>query len=176
MCIITVMADEVGRHRAILYKAISENNWPAVKEFIDHHPEALEEAIIASTGETPLHVAVKFGHVRMVEELVKVVPKEHLEKRDAHGCTPLGIAASHRGIIPIAKCLADNNSNALKLLNGIFKMPPATLAFRVGLSEMGRYLYSVTPLDVFNSRNGQLGASFIRSCFISGDLGNITSN
>ena len=176
MCIITVMADEVGRHRAILYKAISENNWPAVKEFIDHHPEALEEAIIALTGETPLHDAVKFGHVSMVEELVKLVPPKYLEKLDAHGYTPLGIAASHRGIIPIAKCLADKNSNTLKVLNGNLKMTPASLAFRVGLSEMGRYLYSITPLDVFKSENGHLGASFLRCCFIAGDLGNITSN
>ncbi|XP_028758936.1 uncharacterized protein LOC114717877 isoform X2 [Neltuma alba] len=164
------MTEAIGFDLANLYKAISENNWPAAKEFIDHHPRALNQELEASTGETPLHVAVKFGHLSIVEELVRLVPPEHLQKLDAHGYTPLGIAASHRGIVPIAKCLVDRNSNALSIPNGQLKLIPVTLAFRVGLYEMGRYLYSVTPLQVFKSENGPLGPSFLRGCFVTGDL------
>ncbi|KAI9074474.1 hypothetical protein K1719_043536 [Acacia pycnantha] len=164
------MAEEVGFDMGILYEAISENNWPAVKEFIDHHPRALNQELVASTGETPLHVAVKFGHLSMVRELVTLVPPEYLKKLDAYGYTPLGIAASHRGIIPIAKCLVDKNSDLLPIPNGDLKSIPVTLSFRVGLSEMGRYLYSVTPLDVFKPENGPAGPSFLRGCFVTGDL------
>ncbi|XP_054825379.1 uncharacterized protein LOC129322935 [Prosopis cineraria] len=165
-----VMTEVVDFDMAILYKAISENNWSAAKEFIDHHPRALDEELAALTGETPLHVAVKFGHVRMVEELVRLVPPQYLKILDAHGYTPLGIAASHRGIIPVAKCLVEKNSSVLAIRNGDLKLIPVTLAFRVGLNEMGRYLYSVTPLQVFKPENGSLGPSFLRGCFITGDL------
>ncbi|XP_028758946.1 uncharacterized protein LOC114717889 [Neltuma alba] len=146
------MTEVKGFDMANLYKAISKNNWPAAKEFIDHHPMALNQELVASTGETPLHVAVKFGHLSIIEELLRLVPPEYLQKLDAHGYTPLGIAASHRGIIPIATCLVDKNSNALSIPNGQLKLIPATLAFRVGLCEMGRYLYSVTPLQVFKQK------------------------
>ncbi|KAI9091389.1 hypothetical protein K1719_028200 [Acacia pycnantha] len=156
------MTEEVGFDMAILYKAISENNWPAVKEFIDHHPRALNQELVASTGETPLNVAVKFGHLSMVEELVRFVAPEYLKKLDAHGYTPLGIAASHR--------VVDKNSDLLAIPNGDLKSNPVSLAFRVGLIEMGRYLYSVTPLDVFKPENGPPGPSFVRSCFVTGDL------
>ncbi|XP_028752494.1 uncharacterized protein LOC114712188 [Neltuma alba] len=77
----------------------------------------------------------------------------------------------HTGIIPIAKCLVDKNSNALSIPKGQLKLIPVTLAFRVGLCEMGRYLYSVTPLQVFKPENGPLGPLFLRGCFVTGDLG-----
>ncbi|KAI9121824.1 hypothetical protein K1719_007214 [Acacia pycnantha] len=155
----------------ILYKAISDNNWSAAKAFIDRYPIVLDVEFGASRGETPLHVAAKFGHVGIVEELVRLVAPEYLEIYDALGNTPLIIAAEHSGVIPIAKCLINKNSNALKIPCRSIKWRniPVQLAFRACLKEMGRYLYSVTPLQPF-TENRNLGTSFLGTCLITGEL------
>ncbi|KAI9074497.1 hypothetical protein K1719_043559 [Acacia pycnantha] len=99
----------------VLYKAIYDNNWPAAKAFIDAHPSALDPQVAATTGETPLHFATKLGLVGIVEELVRLVPSQYLETLDADGYTPLFIAATFSGVIPLAKCLINKNSNTLAI-------------------------------------------------------------
>ncbi|XP_028770072.1 uncharacterized protein LOC114727537 [Neltuma alba] len=153
-----------------LYRAISENNWSAAKASIARLPKILDVDFAASTGETPLHGAVKFGHVDIVEELVRLVSAEYLEIYDAYGCTPLVIAASHNGVIPIASCLVNKNRNALVIPMRGTACIPAIIAFRTGLKEVGRYLYDVTPLEVFKPENGIVGSLFLQSCLGRGDL------
>ncbi|XP_028758958.1 uncharacterized protein LOC114717901 [Neltuma alba] len=149
----------------IVYKAISENNWSAVKAFIDRHPQVLNVDFATSMGGTPLHVAAKFGHLRIVEELVALVAQEYLVIRDASGFTPLAIAASHGGAIPVARCLVNKNSIALTIpAQGNWTIP-VSLAFISGHKLMGRYLYSVTQLlQVFRPENGQVGPTFLHIC------------
>ncbi|KAI9074477.1 hypothetical protein K1719_043539 [Acacia pycnantha] len=151
-----------------LYKAIYDNNWSAAKAFIDTHPSALAPELAATTGDTPLHVATKLGLAGIVEELVRLVPSQYLETLDVNGHTPLLIAATHSGVIPIAKCLIDNNRNTLAIpIAGSRNRVPVSEAFGLGLREMGRYLYSVTPLHVFQP---PVGPALLHRCLVSGDL------
>ncbi|XP_028770077.1 uncharacterized protein LOC114727542 [Neltuma alba] len=99
-----------------MLKAIAENNWLAAKAFIDRYPQVLDVDFAKSMGETPLHVAAKFGHLGIVEELVRLVPEEYLEIRDAYwGNTPLAMAASHSELIPVAACLISKNKKPLEI-------------------------------------------------------------
>ncbi|XP_054825378.1 uncharacterized protein LOC129322934 [Prosopis cineraria] len=158
---------EEGLETAILYKAICDNNWLAAKVFIDAHPGCLNAELSAKTGETALHVAAKFGRVGIVEELVRLVPSEYLEMPDARGHTPLITAAMHSGLIPTAACLIQKNSNVLAIGNPWL---PVASAFRNGHSQMGRYLYSLTPLRVLKPENGLPGPTLLTQCFFSGNL------
>ncbi|XP_028770076.1 uncharacterized protein LOC114727541 [Neltuma alba] len=97
-------------------KAIAENNWSAAKAFIDRHPQVLIVDFATSMGETPLHVAAKFGHLVVVEELVRL---KYLEICDAYyNNTPLAIAASHGELIPVATCLINKNRKAFAIPTG----------------------------------------------------------
>ncbi|XP_054775894.1 uncharacterized protein LOC129284431 isoform X2 [Prosopis cineraria] len=152
------------------YKAISEDNWPAVKAFTDRHRRDWKVKF-APRGETPLHVAAKFGHLDIVKELVELAEPDDLVIHDASGYTPLAIAASHCGLLSIAKCLVSKNEKVLETSNKYHKwIFPVTLAFRCGFNKMGRYLYCKTPLEVFKGEKGIMGASFLRLCFITGNL------
>ncbi|XP_028770083.1 uncharacterized protein LOC114727547 [Neltuma alba] len=159
-----------------LHRAIYKNDWSAAKASIDRLPRILDVDFAASTGETPLHVAVKFGHVGIVEELVRLVSAEYLEIYDTYGHTPLTIAASHSGVIPIVLCLVNKNRKALVMpVKGTSWAIPAQVAFRTGLKEVGSYLYNVTPLEAFKPEKVLVGPVFLMSCFVTGGLGNMTS-
>ncbi|XP_028770082.1 uncharacterized protein LOC114727546 [Neltuma alba] len=156
-----------------LYKYISEDQWHDAKAFIESHPRVLDVEFATSMRETPLHVAAKFGRQNIVKELVKLVPKDYLEIRDACGCTPLAVAASYSGVIPIASCLVEENRRALKIPLGDYEWSiPVTMAFRIGHNQMGRHLYFAIgdDLQVFKE-NPIVGPLFLRTCFMTGELG-----
>ncbi|XP_028758968.1 uncharacterized protein LOC114717911 [Neltuma alba] len=161
-----------------MLKAIAENNWLAAKAFIDRYPQVLDVDFAKSMGETPLHVAAKFGHLGIVEELVRLAPEEYLEIRDAYwGNTPLAMAASHSELIPVAACLISKNKKPLEIPtdNNAWEIP-ANSAFYSGRKKMGRYLYSVTPWEVFRPDNGStVGPLFLQICLKLGELGSITT-
>ncbi|XP_028758964.1 uncharacterized protein LOC114717906 [Neltuma alba] len=156
-----------------LYKYISEDQWHDAKAFIELHPRVLDVEFATSMGETPLHVAAKFGHQNIVKELVKLVPKDYLEIRDACGCTPLAVAASYSGVIPIASCLLEENRKALKIPLGDYEWNiPVTMAFRIGSNQMGRHLYFAIGDDLLVFKeNPIVGPLFLRTCFMTGELG-----
>ncbi|XP_028758948.1 uncharacterized protein LOC114717891 [Neltuma alba] len=112
-------------------------------------------------GETPLHAAAKFGHLGIAEEFLRLVPQKYLEIRDAYyNNTPLAIAVSHSELIPVAACLINKNKKALAIPSEDWQIP-VTMAFDSGHKEMGRYLYSVTPLEVFKPKNRTVGPAFL---------------
>ncbi|XP_028805685.1 protein fem-1 homolog A-like [Neltuma alba] len=151
----------------ILYNAICANNWEAAEEFLDRHPSALTAKVTAANG-TPLHVAALFGHVELVEELVRLADPEFLEIVDDYGSTPLAIAAS-TGVVEIAKCMLNKNRNILDTPDLRYHLPVA-LAIGAGQKEMGRFLYEETPLEVLKPQNGYLGSRLLRACFEAGEL------
>ncbi|XP_028770089.1 uncharacterized protein LOC114727553 [Neltuma alba] len=166
-----VLTEAEELEMSILHKAIAKNNWSAAKASIDRYPQVLDVDFAKSMGETPLHVAAKFGHLGIVEELVRLVPGEYLEIRDAYyENTPLA-TVSHSGFIPVAECLINKNEKALAIPTGNDWEIPATSAFYSGHKEMGHYLYSVSPLQVFKPENGTVGPEFLHACLRRREFG-----
>ncbi|XP_028770084.1 uncharacterized protein LOC114727549 [Neltuma alba] len=174
--VITELTEAEGLEMSNMLKAIAENNWSVAKACIDRYPQVLDVNFATSMGETPLHVAAKFGRLGIVEELVRLVPEEYLEIRDAYyNNTPLAIAVSHSELIPVAACLIIKNKKALAIPTLSDWEIPVTRAFYSGRKEMGRYLYRVTPLEVFQPENGTVGPQFLHACLRCGELGSITT-
>ncbi|XP_028792354.1 uncharacterized protein LOC114748164 [Neltuma alba] len=160
-------AGETSFDVGILYKAICANNLEEAKQILEQHSSAWTAKLTVTNG-TPLHVAALFGHVELMEELVRLADPEFLEIVDDYGSTPLAIAAS-TGVIQIAKCILHKNRNILDIPDLRFHLP-VTLAIGAGRKEMGRFLYKETPLEVLKPQNGYLGSRLLRACFEAGEL------
>ncbi|XP_028758966.1 uncharacterized protein LOC114717908 [Neltuma alba] len=168
--VITELTEAEGLEMSNMRTAIAENNWSAAKASLDRYPQVLDVGFAKSVGETPLHVAAKFGHLGIVEELLRLVPEEYLEIQDAYyGNTPLATVVSQSELIPVAACLIIKNKKALKIPTKDDWEIPVTSAFYSGHKEMGRYLYRVTPLEVFQPGNGTVGPEFLHA-YIALDL------
>ncbi|XP_028763118.1 uncharacterized protein LOC114721471 [Neltuma alba] len=143
-----------------LCHAICVDGWTDVKSIVDQNPNALT-AEIDDKGRTTLHVAAMFGHVTIVEELLKLLPPQFLLRPDSFGDTALVLASRFAGITQVAKCLVNKNSRIVCIPNKYGNLP-VTVAFADGYQEMGRYLYSVTPLECLT---GRWGSRLLRCCF-----------
>ncbi|KAF7820264.1 ankyrin repeat-containing protein NPR4-like isoform X1 [Senna tora] len=166
----TTRGEAVNCDLAVLYKNICENNLNATKAFMEKHPSALG-ARITSLGQTALHVVASLGHVRMVEGLVGLMEPQYLEIVDVDGFTPLATAAANSGHLHLAQCMVNKNDNILTIPISRGKVLPVTLALSNGHKEMGRYLYSLTPLEILKPKNGTQGAALLYWCFQMGELG-----
>ncbi|XP_054812305.1 uncharacterized protein LOC129313336 isoform X2 [Prosopis cineraria] len=149
--------DEIG-WKEDLNDALCGNNWRGVKTILDQNPNALT-AKIAASGRTALHVAAMFGHVNIVEELLKLVPPESLGTGDSHGNTALALATI-TGSIQVAKCLIEKNRDVVGIPNARDNLP-VIRAFHFAFLAMGRYLYSKTPSEYLTGRRG---SRFLFSC------------
>ncbi|XP_028755340.1 uncharacterized protein LOC114714740 [Neltuma alba] len=143
-----------------LCHAICVNNWSDAKVILKRKPNALT-AKIDNQGRTPLHVAAMFGHITIVEELLTSLPPQFLETPDLFGDTALGLACRFTGITQVAKCLVNKNYSIVYIPNRDDNLP-VTVAFADGCQEMGRFLYSVTPLEYLT---GCRGSRLLRYCF-----------
>ncbi|KAK9293261.1 hypothetical protein L1049_021252 [Liquidambar formosana] len=148
----------------LLYLAVETGNWEATKEFLDQQPKALT-ARISSDEDTALHIAARGGHVKIVEELVKLMPAQDLEITNKNSVTALTFAATG-GITKIAECLVRKNSNLLSIPNR-FGLIPVVVASLNGHKDMIRYLYSVTPLEELRPEKGATrGAMLLTTCIM----------
>ncbi|KAF7820244.1 ankyrin repeat-containing protein NPR4-like [Senna tora] len=125
---------------------------------------------LTPSGQTCLHVAALFRHLDLAVELVKLSPKQNLEIVDSFGNTPLTIAIV-TGDIGIAKCMVQKNTKILGIATPPLNELPVSMAFRYGHKEMGRYLYSVTPLEFLMPERGPLGSQLLFCCLLTQDLG-----
>ncbi|KAF7820583.1 ankyrin repeat-containing protein NPR4-like isoform X1 [Senna tora] len=166
----TMRGEEVNYDVGVLYKAICENNWISAKAFLEEHPSALGVKITC-LGQTALHVAASLGHVRMAEKLVGLMAPQYLEIVDVDGCTPLATAAAYSGHLRLAQCMVNKNRNILAIPTSKGNILPVTLAISNGHREMGRYLYSHTPLEPLEPKNGIQGVKLLYWCLTLGELG-----
>nr|TKR66367.1 hypothetical protein D5086_0000310570 [Populus alba] len=67
-----------------LYKYAHNGDWKDVRSHLREYPDA-KKAKIKPYGGTALHVAAFSGHLRVVEELVKLMSVEELEIQDDQG-------------------------------------------------------------------------------------------
>ncbi|KAF3967832.1 hypothetical protein CMV_008219 [Castanea mollissima] len=104
-----------------LHKYVESGDWYEAKKIIYKNPEAV--CLTSSSGRTALHIAVIARHEAIVEELVRLMPKQALEVRDVGGYTALALAANLTGITKMARCMVrlndtlDNSRNGALLLS-----------------------------------------------------------
>ncbi|CAL8140116.1 unnamed protein product [Prunus armeniaca] len=136
--------------------------WNSAEEFLKTKPEAVRSRITPE-GETALHVAVKSEELQVVKELVKLMTEKDLEIKDAYGLTAFACTVI-LGDIEMAKCMVEKNKKLLSIRSPPNNAIPLINAYRRGQWEMANYLYSLTPLEDLNDRDG---AALISQCFLS---------
>ncbi|KAL5568426.1 hypothetical protein UlMin_025001, partial [Ulmus minor] len=144
------------------FNDVGKGNWPTAKEFLTVHPEAIRVTSL-TCNRTALHVAVSFGHLDIVKELVNLMTPEDLEiKEKGLGHTAFHIAVE-KGDISMAKCMVEKNQNLLCITDHSDMIPIASVV-NIGrkLIKMARYLYPLTVQQrVLFSHNGKNGAALI---------------
>ncbi|GLT52794.1 hypothetical protein SLA2020_261130 [Shorea laevis] len=93
-----------------LLKDIHAGDWNALKS-LDKITK-----IIFPGGFTVLHITTIAGHLKIVNELVKIVREAYMEMQDDNGDTALSLAASN-GEMKIAECLVQKNDKLLTIRN-----------------------------------------------------------
>ncbi|KAL5568404.1 hypothetical protein UlMin_024979, partial [Ulmus minor] len=157
--------DEYSPEYMCFFNDVGEGNWEAVEQFLTLHQEAVRVKS-PSYGRTALHVAVTFGHLHIVEELVKLMTAEELEIEDCDGFTAFLIAVD-KGNISMVKCMLEKNANLLRIPTKKDPLPVLS-AILSGRKEMVRYLYSLTvQQQVLLENNGSPGVSLLISCIYS---------
>ncbi|CAB4299286.1 unnamed protein product [Prunus armeniaca] len=131
--------------------------WRKAKEFITRDPNAIRARY--STGGTTLHIATKFGHEHIVEELVQLMTPEDLEMQE-YTWTALHYAA--RLNLKMVECMVRKNKKLLGIAEGSNGLTPILLAAQHDLWDIVRYLYSLTPIQDLMPENGPYGAGLVR--------------
>nr|XP_034909583.1 uncharacterized protein LOC118045137 [Populus alba] len=152
------VSNEMNGPLLTLYKYAHNGDWDAIKTYLSHYPNA-RKAKIKPYG-TVLHVAAFSGHLRVVEELVKLMSVEELEIKDHRGHTALSIAAIV-GIRKMAECLVRKNKHLVTIVNAQ-KTIPLVEACTGNCKDMALYLYSVTPFEFLCQGNGHHGSYFLK--------------
>ncbi|GKV14276.1 hypothetical protein SLEP1_g25176 [Rubroshorea leprosula] len=142
-----------------LFKDIYDGNWNALNS-LDRIIE-----IIFPGGFTVLHIATIAGHLKVVNELVKIVGEEYLEIQDDNGDTALSHAACN-GEMKIAECLVQKNDKLLTIRNNEGHIPLVAACFNKK-KDMSSYLCSITPLEFLLPENSNQGTLFLKYCLLN---------
>ncbi|KAL5567521.1 hypothetical protein UlMin_024096 [Ulmus minor] len=145
------------------FNNVGKGNWIATLEFIMLHPEAVRVTSPAF-NRTALQVAVTFGHLHIVEELVNLMTPQDLEiKENVNKRTAFHLAVE-KGNISMAKCMVEKNHNLLSILASGDRIP-IVIAILYGQKQMARYLYPLTVQQgVLFSDNRMHGADLMIQC------------
>ncbi|KAI4347999.1 hypothetical protein L6164_008764 [Bauhinia variegata] len=98
-----------------LYKAVCRGDWKAANDFLKEHPEGMTSKI-DGLGSTALHIAAGFGHLHIVEELVKLMSKQDLELK-YHQSVVAFFEAVDTGIVEMAEFMIKKNTNLVIIPN-----------------------------------------------------------
>ncbi|KAL5568400.1 hypothetical protein UlMin_024975, partial [Ulmus minor] len=155
--------DEYTQEYNQFFNNVGKGDWTATQEFIRLHPEAVRVRSPIS-NRTALHVAVTFGHLHIVEQLVNLMTPQDLEiKANGHSATAFDIAVD-KGNISMAKCMVEKNRNLLNFTD-CANFIPIVNAVNAGQKQMARYLYPLTiEHGVLFSNNGMHGAELMIKC------------
>ncbi|GKV49467.1 hypothetical protein SLEP1_g56217 [Rubroshorea leprosula] len=149
-----------------LRKSIRKGDWNAVEQFFVSDEYPLDTIILSNEGYTALHVAILAGKYEIVKELIKMMSETDLEKKTARnsgGHTALTLVAT-TGRTDMAKCIVKENSKSkLLTIENDGGFIPVTAACAMGHKDMTRYLYSVTPPEVFLPQRGKYGFDLVRA-------------
>ncbi|VVB13229.1 unnamed protein product [Arabis nemorensis] len=140
-----------------LSQGISQGRVESVKDFLNHRPDAVDEWI--NLYETPLLKACACGKPEIVKELLRrMTPEQMLPKmsQNASYHTPLTVVAVS-GNMEIAEALVAKNPKLLEI-PGINGQIPVVVAVENTQTEMARYLYTRTPVQVLLDQDGYHGS------------------
>lgn len=126
-------------------------DWEAAKHFLDLHPEALT-ANLTKYDDRALHLATMAGHVKVVEELVKMIRAEDLALLNCVHATALHHVACV-GIIKMAEWILEKNRSVLIIPDCESVLPVVFASYHVH-KDMAHYLYKLTPRENLNIRSG----------------------
>ncbi|XP_021825764.1 ankyrin repeat-containing protein NPR4-like [Prunus avium] len=142
------------------FAAVKLGDWRKAKEFLTRDPNAIRA--IYSTGGTALHIATKFGHEHIVEELVQSMTPEDLEIVEDDNWTALHLAA--RLNLKMVECMVTKNKKLLGIADGSYGLTPILVGAQFDLWDIVRYLYSLTPIQDLMPENGPYGAGLVCMC------------
>ncbi|XP_021826823.1 uncharacterized protein LOC110767553, partial [Prunus avium] len=153
-----------GREASSLIRNTSsaKRAWDTLAEKFKPKPDPNAIRARYSTGGTALHIATKFGHEHIVEELVQLMTPEDLEIVQNGNWTALHLAA--RLNLKMVECIVTKNKKLLGIVVSKGKTP-IFLAAQLDLWDIVRYLYSVTPIQDLMPENGPYGAGLVCFCF-----------
>ncbi|CAK7325263.1 unnamed protein product [Dovyalis caffra] len=113
-----------------------------MESILQNHPDPnLIYQQTLPTFRTALHVATLAGHVKIVEELVKLMTEESLGMQDCFGNTALFYAAIV-GITKMAEIMINKNKRLITIANGEGYLP-IVQACILNHKDMTHYLYRV---------------------------------
>ena len=150
---------------------MNRGRWNDIESFFNKNPGTVS-AKISPKGETALHIAVRAGHVKVVEELVKKLsPKDLKQKENNGGHTPLSLAAMN-GFKEIAQCMIEKNTELTSILDKDGSLPVVRACNR-GRKEVTRLLYNYTPPKELGPKKGEgkNGATLLGYCIATKFLG-----
>ncbi|XP_010272320.2 PREDICTED: uncharacterized protein LOC104608122 [Nelumbo nucifera] len=122
------------------FNAIATGEWSKVEEFVNKNRGTLT-ARITVNGETPLHIAAKFGKESIVKELLLRMDEESVKKRALNEATALHFAVIQEQL-QIAKVLV-NKVEALVLMK-FENMTAVALAAKCRHKDLVAYLCPIT--------------------------------
>ncbi|XP_019058406.1 PREDICTED: uncharacterized protein LOC104816462 [Tarenaya hassleriana] len=153
-----------------LHRAISRGDLEAVKDFLNHRPDAITAWI--DLFETPLLKACNHGRAEIVKEILqRMRPEQVLTVKEKDGnseSTPLSVAAMS-GNLEIAEALIAKNPKLLEI-PGDSSLIPVAAAVQNGQEEMARFLYCRTPLQVLLADDGYQGCILLSLAIYYGML------
>ncbi|KAK3430111.1 hypothetical protein EUGRSUZ_E01534 [Eucalyptus grandis] len=128
-----------------MLEAAREGNTDELKDLISSNELILKEMALEGAGHTPLHVACVAGHLDVVRELLKHMPKL-AEKVNAGGLSPLHIAAA-QGEAEIARELLTVGPH-LCSVKGRERKIPLHYAIINGELDVMKLLLSASPESI----------------------------
>ncbi|KAL7090488.1 hypothetical protein ACP275_12G044000 [Erythranthe tilingii] len=151
-----------------LYKAIEEGNWHKTQDLLKQ-TTGVVKARVSSHNDTPLHIAILCGHLKIAEHLVGMTEPSDLELINEYGATALSLAAVC-GATKLAKMMVIKNTNLVIMSNDHEdgQLPVVVAAF-YGQKNMVRYLYKVTPKYELSPENGENGVKLL-NCLITDEI------
>ncbi|KAB1225594.1 hypothetical protein CJ030_MR1G020809 [Morella rubra] len=113
-----------------LVNAVRSGELDALKDFLALNPEGTSAKITFNGDQTALHIAVRTGHVHVVEELVKRMSDENLAIQDSEGYTALAKATCN-GDFRMVQCMIDKNPK-LREMFSLYALASTSDAFPSG--------------------------------------------
>ncbi|KAI3733091.1 hypothetical protein L1987_64309 [Smallanthus sonchifolius] len=146
-----------------LYNAIEDDDIEQVNGILKKDPDATT-TIVSSHGDTPLHIAILSGKMKIALELVKKMPPKGLEISNEFGATPLSLAAITEKL-SLAKAMVEKNPKLVTIKAGNTDQSslPVIVASMYGRKKMVHYLYSKTPEDLLDPEKGLDGVLLLNN-------------